>query len=80
MQQSDPRVQAIRCTDCHRLRAHPTGDPRTFYCGCGGVRFVDTFPHDDELKVALKLYAREIEESNLYVKIAQEIIQERNHA
>jgi hypothetical protein len=60
----DPRVQAIRCTSCHRLRAHPR-DARTYNCGCGGTAFVASFPHPDEEQIALKLYAREIEESNI---------------
>jgi hypothetical protein len=71
----DPRVQAIRCLGCHRLRPHPkTEDPRTWNCGCGGIRFEATFPHDDELALALRLYSREIEERNLYGVIAQEVI------
>jgi hypothetical protein len=71
----DPRVQAIRCLSCHRLRRHPKKeDPRSFNCGCGGLAFEETSPHDDELQIALKLYAQEIEESGVYNKISQEII------
>ena len=68
----DVRVQAIRCSDCHRLRRHPNkGVPN---CACGSVRFVSTFPHPDEEQIALKLYEKEIEESNVYGTIAQEIV------
>jgi len=74
---ADPRVQAIRCSKCHRLRAHPKkDDPRTFNCGCGGLSFETTFPHDDELPLALKLYARELEENNTYTLMSQELIRE----
>ena len=72
---ADPRVQAIRCLSCHRLRPYPKKDePKTLYCGCGGISFQNSFPHDDELQIALKLYSREIEESGVYNKISQEII------
>jgi len=71
----DPRVQAIRCVNCHRLRHHPkSDDPRTWNCGCGGIEFVSSFPHDDELQIALKLYERELEENNTYSLISQELI------
>ena len=68
----DKRVQAIRCSGCHRLRAHPTKE--RISCACGSLEFIDTVPHDDELPIALKLYEREIEERNLYGKVAQELI------
>lgn len=72
---ADPRVQAIRCVGCHRLRAHPKkDDPRTLFCGCGGIAFIAAFPHDDELQLAVKLYSRELEENNTYGAIAQEVI------
>ena len=71
----DPRVQAIRCINCHRLRHHPkTDDPRTWNCVCGGIQFVASFPHDDELQLAIKLYSRELEENGTYNAISQEII------
>ena len=79
MYRPDKRVQAIRCYNCHRLRAHPNSeDHLTHMCGCGGVRFFATFPHPDEEQLALKLYAREIEEANLYTNLAQELIREKN--
>ncbi len=68
----DIRVQAIRCMDCHRLRLHPNNGLRN--CGCGSIRFVSTFPHPDEEQLARKLYAKEIEKSNVYTKISQEIV------
>ena len=77
MRISDPRVQAIRCSRCNRLRSHPrTDDPRTFNCGCGGVEFYDTFPHGDEVQLALKLYSRELEENNTYSLMSRELIRE----
>ena len=80
MKHPDARVQAIRCKNCHRLRAHPKLDDHlTYECGCGGVQFFATFPHPDEEQLALKLYAREIEEKNLYSNLAQEIIREKNN-
>lgn len=73
--QADPRVQAIRCLNCHRLRKHPrTDDPRTWNCVCGGIQFVKSHPHEDELQIALKLYSRELEENNTYGAVAQEVI------
>ena len=73
----DPRVQAIRCMSCHRLRPHPKNDdPRSFNCGCGGIRFETTFPHDDELQLACKLYSRELEENNTYSLASQKLIRE----
>lgn len=73
----DPRVQAIRCLDCRRLRRHPkTDDPRTWNCVCGGIQFVRSFPHDDELQIACKLYERELEENNTYTLMSQELIRE----
>jgi len=73
----DPRVQAIRCLGCNRLRQHPKkDDPRTWNCGCGGIQFVTTFPHDDELPLAMKLYARELEENNTYSLMSQELIRD----
>lgn len=72
---SDPRVQAIRCTGCHRLRQHPEqDDPRTLYCGCGGITFQDAFPHDDEVQLAIRLYSRQIEEKGLYAAVAAEVV------
>ncbi len=68
----DVRVQAIRCMDCHRLRLHPNNGARN--CGCGSIRFVSTFPHPDEEQLAIKLYSKELEESNVYTKISQEIV------
>ena len=70
----DLRVQAVRCMSCHRLRAHPT--KRRPNCACGSIRFVSTFPHPDEERIAMKLYAKEIEGANVYGKIAQEVIRE----
>jgi hypothetical protein len=58
----DLRVQAIRCSDCHRLRENPTKE--RVACGCGSIRFVSSYPHPDEEELALKLYAREIEEAS----------------
>jgi hypothetical protein len=58
--------------DCHRLRRHPTNAVPN--CACGSVRFVSTFPHPDEEQLAFKLYQKEIEESGIYTKIAQEIV------
>lgn len=72
---ADPRVTAIRCMSCYRLRQYPQGNAvATWACGCGGTRFVPTFPHPDEEQLALKLYSREIEERGLYAKVAQEVI------
>jgi len=74
---ADPRVQAIRCLACHRLRPYPKKDePRTLYCGCGCISFASTFPHDDELQVAIRLYSRELEENNTYSLMSQEIIRD----
>jgi len=71
----DKRVQAIRCVSCHRLRHHPKQDDvRTWNCGCGGMSFVSSYPHPDEMNLALKLYSREIEQSGVYSQIAREIL------
>ncbi len=73
----DKRVQAIRCQSCHRLRMHPKmDDPRTWNCGCGGMSFISSHPHNDEMQLAMKLYAREIETSGAYTRIAEEILNE----
>jgi len=40
------------------------------------MQFVGSMPHPDEEQLALKLYAREIEESNLYGAVAGEILSE----
>lgn len=72
---SDKRVQCIRCRDCNRLRAHPRqDDPRTWNCGCGGLTFVSSHPHPDELQLAIRLYSRDIEEQNSYSNVAKEIL------
>jgi len=77
---TDPRVQCIRCTNCHRLRHHPVkDDPRTWNCGCGGMSFQDAFPHNDELSLAIKLYSREIEINNLYGHLAMEVIHKKDN-
>ncbi len=52
------RVQAIRCADCHRLRRHPNNG--RLNCACGSLRFMKTFPYEDEEQLALKLYADEV--------------------
>jgi hypothetical protein len=72
--QRDLRVQAIRCLNCHRLRAYPTN--RVPFCACGGAEFVKTFPHPDEEQIALRLYSRQLEENNAYGRIAQELIED----
>ena len=73
----DPRVQAIRCKHCNRLRQHPrTDDWKSFYCGCGSMQFVASFPHPDEEQLALKLYSRELEEKNTYSALAEELLDE----
>jgi hypothetical protein len=73
----DPRVQAIRCMACRRLRSNPrSDDPRTWNCACGGIDFVETVPHDDELQIAVKLYSRELEENNTYSLMSRELIRE----
>ena len=59
----DHRVQAIRCSDCHRLRKNPSKGEVS--CGCGSIRFVSSYPHPDEEELAMKLYAKEIGERNL---------------
>ncbi len=70
----DRRVKAIRCMSCRRLREHPKPFlTKTWACGCGCTKFMQSFPHDDEMPRALILYAQEIEERNLYTAIAQEI-------
>ena len=75
--EADPRVTAIRCKCCNRLRQHPrTDDWKSFYCGCGGTQFFASFPHPDEEQLALKLYARDLEERNSYSIIADEILEE----
>jgi hypothetical protein len=75
---TDPRVQAIRCNSCHRLRAYPVQRGTKYgkgrHCHCGGVSFHPTFPHPDEEQLALKLYAQEIEKSNLYGIISREVV------
>lgn len=68
--QDDDRIQAIRCMGCHRLRPHPRGNvdaasvitDSARVCICGDIRIMKTFPLEDEEQLALKLYAREIEE------------------
>ena len=76
----DRRVQCIRCESCHRLRQHPKkDDPRTWRCPCGGTSFLETFPHPDEVQIALKLYDREIQESNVLSAVVQEMAQEFDH-
>lgn len=76
-ERGDPRVQAIRCTGCHRLRPHPRID--SIHCECGAVDFQSTHPREDEFQLALKLYAREIEERNLLGRLAQEIADEKDN-
>ena len=43
-------------------------------CGCGCMEFIASQPHPDEWDLALQLYEEEIEKSNLYTKIAQEVV------
>ncbi len=70
----DPRIQAIRCLGCHRLRAHPKHeDSRTWNCVCGSLAFTASSPHDDEMQLAIKLYQDEIDKANLWTGVAQEI-------
>ena len=69
----DKRVQAIRCMSCHRLRAHPT-KTRINCDACGAVGFEATFPDADEERIAFQLYEKEIESTNIYDSIAQEIL------
>jgi hypothetical protein len=71
---NDCRVQAIRCSSCHRLRPHPRNDvPHSRNCGCGGIEFHATLPHPDEEAIARKLYDRELQERGTYTAIAREI-------
>jgi hypothetical protein len=71
----DRRVRAIRCMSCRRLREHPKPFlTKTWACGCGATKFVQSFPHEDEMQRALILYGQEIEERNLYAAISQEIL------
>lgn len=74
---ADPRVPVIRCSGCHRLRQHPrTEDSRTWACGCGCWQFIQSFPHPDEVPLALQLYRHDIEQKEPWRKAAQEIIDE----
>jgi hypothetical protein len=74
---TDPRVPVIRCSGCHRLRKHPrTEDSRTWACGCGCWQFIQSFPHDDEIPLALKLYEDEIDQKEPWKKAAKEIIED----
>jgi len=43
-------------------------------CVCGSIRFVSSYPRPNEEQIAVKLYEKEIEEANLYTKIAQEVV------
>jgi hypothetical protein len=64
---NDPRIQAIRCTSCNRLRPHPNdADPRTLWCFCGGRGFVPSTPFPDEEEWACTIYEKEIKERELW--------------
>ena len=54
-------VQALRCRGCHNLRLHPNSGVLTCPC-CGSLTFYTTIPREDEMTVAMKLYAKEVEE------------------
>lgn len=62
---SDPRVQAIRCTTCNRLRPHPT-NRENISCLCGGRKFVASFPLPGEEQWALTIYEEELRERELW--------------
>ena len=80
MKKPDPRVAALRCTGCHRLRPHPRkGKPNTFACGCGSIEFIETGLHSDEEAIAKQLYRDELDESGIYLKIGQEILDGWKH-
>lgn len=77
LKKSDPRIPVVRCRVCHRLRPHPRiDDTRTWNCDCGSMQFFSSFPHDDELELAKRLYSRDIEEKNMYARVATEIMDE----
>ncbi len=76
-QSEDPRVQAIRCNGCHRLRPHPKHeDSRTWNCACGSLAFHTSSPHDDEMQLAIKLYRDEIDKANLWGGVVNEGLDE----
>jgi len=66
MSDSDPRVQAIRCTQCHRLRPYPNTEG-TMWCLCGGRSFVPSFPMPGEEEWAIKIYERELRERGEWI-------------
>jgi len=62
---SDERVQAIRCTQCCRLRPYP----RTFgtrACMCGGLKFVGSFPMPGEEEWAVSIYKTDLQRDGLW--------------
>lgn len=63
--EDDPRIQALRCTSCNRLRPTPR-DYSTVLCSCGGRVFSPTAVLPDEEQIALKMYQQDIEEKNLW--------------
>lgn len=64
---SDPRVQAIRCCSCRRLRPHPIPDvPDSMWCWCGGREFVESGVFPDEEEWAVTIYEKEIKDAELW--------------
>lgn len=56
---NDSRVQAIRCSGCHRLRPIPrTGRPE---CMCGAWEFFPSFPMPGEENWAMQIYKDELD-------------------
>lgn len=62
---SDERVQAIRCTQCNRLRPYPDTEG-TRYCLCGGLKFVASFPMPGEEEWAIAIYKKELMRDGLW--------------
>lgn len=62
----DPRVQAIRCKGCARLRPHPTTEG-TLACMCGHREFYPSYPMPGEEGWALTIYRKELERADLWV-------------
>ena len=61
----DPRVQAIRCLHCHRLRPHPNTEG-TLACMCGGRTFEASYPMPGEETWAVTIYEQELRKAGLW--------------
>lgn len=61
----DPRVQAIRCCGCGRLRPLPNTEG-TLACPCGHRSFTASEPLPGEEAWALTIYRKELERAGLW--------------